>query len=102
MLSLHALGDWGWVQVVNFVGAGVLNLFYSVGLWRVLRPGRAATTAAVLIAAYGLGLITVGIFTTDPAGGFPPGIAEPAGPSPHGVVHALGALFTFVFLAGAI
>jgi len=102
MLSLLALGDWGWVQVANFSGAGVLNLLYAVGVWRTLRPGRAGTAAAILIAAYGLGLVTVGIFTTDPAGGFPPGSVEPAGPSGHGVVHALGALFVFVFLAAAI
>jgi hypothetical protein len=51
---------------------------------------------------YGLGLMTVGVFTTDPAGGFPPGSVEPSAPSGHGVVHALGALFVFVFLALAI
>jgi hypothetical protein len=102
MLSLHALGEWGWVQVANFVGAGILNLLYAVGLWRTLRPSRSGMAASMLIAAYGLGLITVGVFTTDPAGGFPPGVAESTGPSPHGVVHALGALFVFVFLAAAI
>ena len=102
MLSLLALGDWGWVQVANFAGAGVLNVLYAVGLWRTLRTGRAGTAAAILIAAYGLGLVTVGIFTTDPAGGFPPGSVEPAGPSGHGIVHALGALFVFLFRAAAI
>lgn len=102
MLSLHALGEWGWVQIANFVGAGVLNVLYAVGLWRTLRPSRAGTAAPLFVAAYGLGLITVGIFTTDPAGGFPPGSVEPMGPSGHGVVHALGALFVFVFLAAAI
>lgn len=102
MLSLLALGDWGWVQVVNFVGAGLLDVLYAVGLWRALRPGRAGAAAAILIAAYGVGLVTVGVFTTDPAGGFPPGSIAPTGPSGHGVVHALGALFVFVFLAAAI
>lgn len=102
MLSLHALGDWGWVQIVNFVGAGVLNVLYAAGLWRTLRPGRAGTATAILIAAYGLGLVTVGVFSTDPAGGFPPGSVAPTAPSGHGVVHALGALFVFVFLAAAI
>jgi len=102
MLSLLALGDWGWIQVANFVGAGILNVLYAVGLWRSLRPSRAGTAAAILIAAYGLGLMTVGVFTTDPAGGFPPGTVQPGGPSSHGIVHALGALFAFVFLAAAI
>jgi hypothetical protein len=103
MLSLHALDPTtGWIQIVNFVAAGVLNVLYAVGLWRTLRPGRASTAAAILIAVYGLGLITVGLFTTDPAGGFPPGSVQPVNPSGHGVVHALGALFVFLFLAGAV
>lgn len=102
MLSLLALGDWGWVQVTNFVLTGLLNVFYAVGLWKTLRPGRAGTAATILIAAYGIGLIMVGMFTTDPADGFPPGSVAPTGPSGHGVVHALGALFVFVFLAAAM
>jgi hypothetical protein len=102
MLSLLALGDWGWVQVANFVGAGILNVVYAWGLWRTLRPSRAGAAAAILMGLYALGLITVGLFTTDPAGGFPPGSIEPSAPSGHGVVHALGALFVFVFLALAI
>ena len=40
-LSLLSLGDWGWVQIVNFALAGVLNLLYAVGLWRRLHTGRA-------------------------------------------------------------
>lgn len=103
MLSLHALDPTtGWIQIVNFVAAGVLNVLYAIGLWRTVRPGRAGTTAAILIAAYGFGLITVGLFTTDPAGGFPPGSVQPTSPSGHAVVHALGALFVFLFLAAAI
>jgi hypothetical membrane protein len=102
MLSMLALGDWGWVQIANFVGVGTLNVLYAAGLWHTLRPGSAGTAASILIAAYGLGLITVGIFTTDPTGGFPPGAAELNGPSSHGVVHALGALFVFVLLAASM
>ena len=30
-LSLLSLGEWGWVQIVNFVLAGVLNLLYAGG-----------------------------------------------------------------------
>jgi len=66
-LSLLSLGEWGWVQIVNFVLAGVLNLLYAGGLWRRLHPGRAGTWGPLLIGAYGLGLIAVGVFRTDPA-----------------------------------
>ena len=43
LLSQLSLGDWGWVQVGNFVLAGLLNLLYAWGLWRSLHPGRAGT-----------------------------------------------------------
>src|SRR5579872_6062300 len=101
-LSLLSLGDWGWVQIGNFVLAGVLNLLYAAGLWRRLHPGRAGTWGPLLIGAYGLGLIGVGVFRTDPAHGFPAGVLAATGPSWHGAIHALGALFVFVVLAAAL
>lgn len=101
-LSLLSLGDWGWVQIVNFVLAGVLNLLYAWGLRRRLHPGRAGTWGPLLIGAYGLGLVTVGVFRTDPADGFPPGVVAPAHPSGHGAIHALVAGFTFLALSAAL
>jgi hypothetical protein len=101
-LSLLSLGDWGWVQIGNFVLAGVLNLLYAAGLWRKLHPGHAGTWGPIFIGAYGLGLIAVGVFRTDPANGFPPGALAATGPSWHGVIHALGGLFVFVVLAAAL
>jgi hypothetical protein len=100
VLSLLSLGDWGWVQITNFVLAGVLNLLYAVGLWRRLHSGRAGTWGPILIGAYGLGLVTVGVFRTDPANGFPPGAVT--GSSWHGMIHGFGALFVFMMLAAAL
>jgi len=102
VLSLLELGAWGWVQIVNFALAGVLNLLYAVGLWRRLHPGRAGTWGPILIGAYGLGLVLVGVCTTDPINGFPAGAVAPTGPSWHGAIHALGALFIFMTLTAAL
>ncbi len=102
ILSLLSLGDWGWVQIANFALAGVLNLLYAVGLWRRLHPGRAGTWGPILIGAYGLGLLLVSIFRTDPANGFPPGVPAATHPSWHGALHALGGLFVFVMLSAAL
>jgi Protein of unknown function (DUF998) len=102
LLSLLSLGDWGWVQIGNFVLAGVLNLLYAGGLWRKLHPGRAGTWGPLLIGAYGFGLILVGVFRTDPVKGFPPGTLASTGPSWHGAIHALGGLFIFVVLAATL
>jgi hypothetical protein len=102
LLSLLSLGDWGWVQIANFILAGLLNLLYAVGLWRRLHPGRGGTWGPIFIGAYGLGLLLVGIFRTDPANGFPPGVPAATQPSWHGAIHALGALFVFLLLAAAL
>jgi hypothetical protein len=96
------LGDLGLLQRGNFILAGLLNLCYAFGLWKTLHPGRAGTWGPLLIGAYGLGLVTVGIFTPDPANGFPPGASTPLQPSPHAMVHALGGLFVFLTLAAAL
>jgi ABC-type Na+ transport system ATPase subunit NatA len=101
-LSLLSLGEWGWIQVVNFVLAGALNLLFAGGLWRTLLPGRAGTWGPLLIGAYGLGLVWVGLFRTDPAHGFPPGVVAPTHPSWHGALHAVGALFIFIALTAAL
>src|SRR5258708_4612590 len=101
-LSLLSLGDLGGVQIANFVLAGVLNLLYAVGLWRQLHPGRAGTWGPILIGAYGLGLIAVGVFRTDPVNGFPPGAVKPAQPTWHGAIHALGGLFVFLMVSAAL
>jgi hypothetical protein len=102
LLSLLSLGDWGWVQIANFILAGLLNLLYAVGLWRRLHPGPGGTWGPILIGAYGFCLVLVGIFRTDPANGFPPGVPAATHPSWHGAIHALGALFVFLMLAAAL
>jgi Protein of unknown function (DUF998) len=97
-LSALSLGDLGWLQVTNFVVTGLLVLAFAVGLRARLRGGRAGTWGPLLLGAHGLGLVAAGVFTADPALGFPPG--APAGvPSAyswhatlHGVAFAGGML----------
>lgn len=101
LLSQLSLGEWGWIQVLNFVMAGVLNLFFALGLWREF-AGKGGLAGPLLIGLYGLFLITAGVFTTDPANGFPPGVSPPQHPSGHGVIHALGGLFAFMSLAAGL
>ena len=42
-LSLLSLGELGWIQIGNFVVAGLLVVAFAVGLRRVLHPGRGGT-----------------------------------------------------------
>jgi hypothetical protein len=102
-LSLLLLGDLGWIQLINFEATGVLAIAYAVGVHRRLRPGRAATWGAILIGAWGAGLIIAGAFGPDPSMGFPPG-APPGNPptmTTHSLVHGIGFAVSLVSLIGA-
>jgi hypothetical membrane protein len=99
-LSLLSLGDLGWIQITNFVVAGLLSVAFAVGLRRVLHPGRGGRWGPLLIGAYGVGLIMGGVFVTDAGAGFPPG--TPAGApeqlSWHGTLHAIAPVLAFLSL----
>jgi len=90
-MSLLALGEGGWVQILDFVLTGALYLACAAGLRRALRDGPGRVWAPRLIAAFGAGMIIAGVFTTDPGAGFPAG--APAGApelSWHGILHEIG------------
>lgn len=99
-ISLLGVGDLGWVQVANFVVAGALAFAFAVGLSRVLRGGRGGTWGPRLMGVFGLGLIAGGVFTADPALGFPPGTPDgiPSQLSWHATVHAIAPPLAFTAL----
>jgi hypothetical protein len=74
-ISLLSLGELGWIQIANFVVAGVLYVACAVGMRRVLHPGRGGTWGPVLVGGLGVGLILAGVFVADAGAGFPPGRA---------------------------
>ena len=98
--SLLSLGDQGWIQIANFIVSGALFVVFAVGLRRAFAAGPGSRWAPIVVGGVGLGLIVAGIFTTDPAYGFPPG--TPPGTQVtttwHGVVHFVGAILVFGFL----
>jgi uncharacterized membrane protein YhaH (DUF805 family) len=102
-LSLLSLGDLGWVQIANFVVAGLLFAASAVGMRRVLHPGRGGTWGPLLVGVYGLGLIMGGVFVADPALGFPPGTPDgiPDQMSWHGTLHAVAPVLASVALIAA-
>jgi hypothetical membrane protein len=102
-ISMLALGEGGWVQVLNFIVAGVLSLAFAAGVRRTLRGGPGGTWGPALLAVYGAGLVVAGIFTADPALGFPPGTPDgiPATLTFHGTVHAVAPPVAFSALIAA-
>lgn len=99
-ISMLTLGDLGWAQRVNFVVCGLLVLACAVGLRRALGG---ATSGPLLFAGYGFGLVLAGLFTPDPALGFPAG--APAGNpdtySWHAMIHTVAFFVAFISLIAA-
>jgi hypothetical protein len=100
-LSLLSLGELGWIQITNFVLAGLLFLATAVGLRRALDPGPASLWGPRLIGAFGVALIGGGVFVADPGLGFPPGTPQgvPDELSWHGAVHAAAPVVGFLALS---
>lgn len=100
--SLLQNGDLGWVQIANFVLTGLMLVAFAVGLGRALTSGRAARWAPRLTAVFGLSMVAAGIFTADPALGFPAGAPQGAGEvTTHGIVHFASAGVGFTAIAAA-
>lgn len=102
-LSLLALGDLGWIQVTNFVACGVLAFASAFGLRRALRGTRAGTWGPILVGTYGVGLVWGGVFSADPAYGFPVGTPDgaPEQLSWHGILHGIAPAVAAVALVAA-
>ncbi|MFJ8577205.1 DUF998 domain-containing protein [Micromonospora sp. NPDC093277] len=96
-LSLLSLGEYGWIQIANFVLSGLLALAGAAGLRRALRGGPAGTWGPALVAVYGVGSIVAGVLRADPSMGWPVGAPEgsPETMSWHSVGHGVGAMLGF-------
>lgn len=55
--SCLALGPHGWVQVANFLAAGLLVILFARGLRQELPRGRIAAVGAALLALFGAGVM---------------------------------------------
>jgi uncharacterized protein DUF998 len=102
-LSLLSVGQHGWIQISNFVMAGLLFLASAVGVRRTLRGRQGGTWGPRFIGAFGVSLIAGGVFVADPGLGFPPGTPEgvPDQLSWHGMLHAVAPITGFVALSAA-
>ena len=102
-ISVLSLGDYGWIQIANFILSGLLTVAFAVGLWRTLHPGRAGTWGPLLIAANGIGLIMGGLFVTDAGAGFPPGAPQaiPDLLSWHAIVHSVAFFLAVLSIVAA-
>lgn len=98
-VSMLSLGEAGWIQILNFLISGSLVVLCALGMRKLLKGGKAGTWGPILIGLNGIGFILAGIFTADPANGFPAGAPEglPEQISAHASLHF--AAFSLAFLA---
>jgi hypothetical membrane protein len=72
-ISTLSQGPGGWLQRANFVLCGVSVIWLALVFRKILRGGACATWYPRVRATEGVGLIMIGIFSTDPMPGYPPG-----------------------------
>jgi len=101
-VSLLSLTSRGWTQTANFLATGALIAAGGRGLWRA-GTGAVPRAAAVGTALAGAGLVTAGIFRSDPVNGYPPGTPEemPESLTAIGAMHLVGAFLFFGSLSVA-
>lgn len=99
--SLLENGSLGWIQITNFIVTGFMTVAAAAGLRRALTAGRGRRWAALLIAVYGVGMLGAGIFTADPAQGFPIGTPEATTVTWHGLLHLATGGIGFLCLIAA-
>lgn len=93
-VSHLAIGEWGWVQAINFLVTGVLVLAFAFGLRQALRPQK---LLPALLGLIGIGLIAATFFATEPFYGCPSGpLSVPPGVTINGPVHETAAGFVFI------
>lgn len=99
--TLELGSEFGWIQSLNFIVAGLLMLVFAVGVRRLLRSEMRSTWGPLLIGLWAVGLIAAGSFATDPDIGYPPNSPYPIQDSMHGVLHNLSAGLGFPALVVA-
>jgi hypothetical membrane protein len=91
-LSALSTGTLGWLQIANFVVAGVLTVIGASGL----RQSLTSRWAPRLVLAAGVGQIAAGILPMDPVT-----TPAPATMSWHGIGHMIAGSVTFISLIAA-
>ena len=101
-LSLLSTGDLGWLQITNFVVAGVLAVVGARGLRTAMRGTPGGVWAPRLVAAAGIGLLAAGLLVMDPGANFPVGAPDDLPlVSWHAVGHMVAGTVSFAALIAA-
>lgn len=102
--SLLSLGGLGFLQIANFVITGALFIACAVGLKRIVTVGVGRKWLARLFVLVGVAFILGGVFTADPAFGFPSGSPEgvPKTMSWHSIIHGFAPVIGSLAMSAAL
>jgi hypothetical protein len=101
-VSSLAIGPSGWIQVYSFVIAGLLFVFFSLGIREVFPQGKYRRSITAFVLATGIGLAGAGVFSTDPVYGYPTQLPlHLAQFTWQGHLHDLFSLIVFISITGA-
>jgi hypothetical protein len=102
-VSVLANGQYGFVQVLNFIVVGALVVLAGLGLRQAVISGPGHVWGPVLVIVFGIGLIGSGLFPADPVEGFPPGTpaSDTLNISTVGMLHFAFGGVAFVSLSAA-
>lgn len=102
-LSILSNGSLGWLQITNFLVAGILTMIGAVGLRRAMSGTPGGTWTPRLIMVNGIGMVAAGVFVMDPADGFPAGTPSgmPGTLSWHSYGHMAAGSIAFTALIAA-
>jgi hypothetical protein len=102
-ISSLSIGEFGWLQDVNFILTGLLTLALAFGVWNTLRSRGGSIWTPILLVIVGIGFLGSGFFTTDPLNGHPLGTpAVPIPPTPSGGLHLFFAALVFALPAAGL
>jgi hypothetical protein len=102
-LSVLSNGSLGWLQITNFLVAGVLTLAGAFGLSRAMHGTPGGTWAPRLVGLNGIGMAAAGVFVMQPGDGFPVGTPSgmPASLNWHSYGHMAAGTIAFASLIAA-
>ena len=92
------MGQFGWVQTVAFVGAGIGTLALAYALRQLTAGTWGSRVGSLLVGVYGVGAVLIAIFPTDRIDS----LADMASLSTAGLIHAAAALMSSVSMIAAM
>ncbi|WP_433416050.1 DUF998 domain-containing protein [Microtetraspora malaysiensis] len=102
-LSALSNGSLGWLQIANFLVAGLLTVAGATGLRRAMRGTPGGTWTPRLVLVNGIGMMAAGVFVMDAADGFPVGTPDgmPEALTWHSYGHMAAGSVAFIALIAA-